>query len=270
MQPIQYQHHPGVSQSQLKTLKESPRRYQAIYVTRTLCTETSDAMDFGSLVHAVVLQPHKIAEEFVCIPSSVLTSNGQRRGKAWEQFVEDNPGKHMMFAEDFDRALVIQSKVLEHPFYDLVMDWTEHVEIPIAWTDEQTGVLCKGIPDIVCKNEWVIDIKTTNDLTGFIQGKEKLTSTKIADFGYHLQGAFYLGGASACYGRQFTRFALIVVETRQPYRVYAMEIDEQSLFAGRMQVTQLLEEYQRRMKHDDWSEEGEKSLLQVSIPSWAM
>jgi hypothetical protein len=49
-----------------------------------------------------------------------------------------------------------------------------------------------------------------------------------------------------------------------------MEIDEQSLFAGRMQVTQLLEEYQRRMKHDDWSEEGELNLLQVSIPSWAM
>jgi len=270
MQTEQYRQSSAVSQSQLKTLKESPRRFQATYVTKTLSIEPTDAMEFGTLVHSMALQPHLVQDEFIEIPDEVLTSNGQRRGKAWDAFVEANQGKSLVRSADFRRAMRIAEKVWCHPFYKLVFEWQRNVEMPIAWTDEETQVECKGIPDIVCSNEWVIDIKTTNDLTGFLQGKERLVSSKIADFGYHLQGAFYLQGASQVYQETKTRFALLVVETKEPHRVYAMEIDEPSLFAGRLEMHRLLEEYKRRMASDDWSEEGEKSLLQVSIPSWAM
>ena len=270
MRPIDYQRSSAVSQSQLKLLKESPRKYQATYVTQTLSVEPTDAMEFGSLVHSMTLQPHLVLDQYVSIPDEALTSNGQRRGKAWEAFVEANPGKTLIRSGDFRRANIIAERVWDHPFYKLVYEWQRNVEMPIRWTDEETGVECKGIPDIVCSNEWVIDIKTTNDLTGFVQGKERLTSSKIADFGYHLQGAFYLEGASRYYEETKSRFALIVVETKEPYRVYAMEIDEPSLFAGKLEMHRLLEEYKRRTANDDWSEEGERSLLQVSVPSWAL
>ncbi len=254
----------------LKVLGESARKFEAQFVLRTIESEESDSMRFGSLVHCLALTPEVFRDEFAIIPEEVLTSNGQRRGKAWEAFAEENRGKYLMKQIEVIRAELIVAKIRNHAFYQLILDWQRDIEDPIYWTDEETGVECKGIPDIVCRNEWVIDLKTTSDLTGFVQGREKITSAKVAEFGYHMQGAFYLEGASEFYGEKKSRFALIVVETKEPYRVYAIEIDEPSLFAGRMRMRALLEEYARRLANNDWAEEGELNLLQVSVPGWAM
>jgi len=165
--------------------------------------------------------------------------------------------------------LTISKKVWSHPFYEFIFDKIERVEVPITWTDPIEPVRCKGIPDIVA-GEWIIDLKTTKSLTGFLQGGEQLVSKTIADLGYHLQAAFYLRGASLHYGDPKTRFAFLVVETEEPYRVYAMELKSEAITAGEVKMQRLLAEYVRRMQTGDWSEEGEKSLLQVGVPAWAM
>lgn len=265
-----YSSDPSVSQSQLKELAKSPRRYEAIYITKTIHVEPSDAMEFGTLVHGMTLQPHLIDDQVVVIPPDVLTSNGQRRGKAWDAFAEANNHKLIVRQADYDRARRIAEKVWDHPFYKLVFEWQQYVEVPIKWVDPTVEVACKGIPDIVCSNEWIIDIKTTGDLTGFTQGRDALVSRTIAEFGYHIQAAFYLTGASECYNERKTRFALIVVETKEPYRVYAMEINQAAIAAGEGEMVRLLQEYKRRLAENDWSEEGERCLLQVGIPVWAM
>ena len=269
MRTADYENDSAVSQSQLKILEESPRKYEAIYITRTLSRPPTDAMEFGTLVHGLTLQPSVVASEIAVIPDSALTSNGQRRGKAWDAFCEATEGKLRVFQQDYDRALTISKKVWSHPFYEFIFDRIERVEVPIIWTDPIEPVSCKGIPDIVAE-EWVIDLKTTKSLTGFLQGGEQLVSKQIADFGYHLQAAFYLRGASLFYGDPKTRFAFLVVETEEPYRVYAMELTPQAITAGEVKMQRLLAEYVRRMQTGDWSEEGEKSLLQVGIPAWAM
>jgi hypothetical protein len=265
-----YSSDPSVSQSQLKELAKSPRRYEAIYITKTMRIEASDAMEFGTLVHTMTLQPHEVDREIAVIPVDVLTSNGQRRGKAWDAFVEEQVGKILVKQADYDRARQIAERVWDHPFYKLVFDWQQYIEVPIKWVDPTVEVACKGIPDIVCNNEWIIDIKTTSDLTGFTQGRDALVSRTIADFGYHIQAAFYLTGASEFYGERKTRFALIVVETKEPYRVYAMEINQAAIAAGEGEMIRLLQEYKRRLGEGDWSEEGERCLLQVGIPAWAL
>jgi hypothetical protein len=269
MRTQEYESDEAISQSQLKLLAESPRKYEATYITRTLSRAPTDAMEFGTLVHGLTLQPSVVASEIAMITPDVLTSNGQRRGKAWDAFVEATEGKLRVFQEDYDRALAISKKVWSHPFYEFIFDKIERVEVPIVWTDPIEPVRCKGIPDIVA-GEWVIDLKTTRSLTGFLQGGEQLVSKTIADFGYHLQAAFYLRGASLYYGDQKTRFAFIVVETEEPFRVYAMELKPEAITAGEVKMQRLLSEYVLRMASGDWSEEGEKSLLQVGVPGWAM
>jgi hypothetical protein len=269
MRTQEYESDEAISQSQLKLLAESPRKYEATYITRTLSKAPTDAMEFGTLVHGLTLQPSVVASEIAMITPDVLTSNGQRRGKAWDAFVESTEGKLRVFQEDYDRALTISKKVWSHPFYEFIFDKIERVEVPIIWTDPIEPVRCKGIPDIVA-GQWVIDLKTTRSLTGFLQGGEQLVSKTIADLGYHLQAAFYLRGASLYYGDQKTRFAFIVVETEEPFRVYAMELKPEAITAGEVKMQRLLAEYVLRVASGDWSEEGEKSLLQVGVPSWAM
>lgn len=269
MQSRDYQQNPAISQSQLKLLGESPRKYEASYITQTLSRPVSDSMEFGTLVHGLTLQPSVVASEIAVIPDSALTSNGQRRGKAWDTFCEATEGKLRVFQEDYDRALAISKKVWSHPFYRFIFDRIDKVEVPIYWTDPIEPVSCKGIPDIVAA-EWIIDLKTTKSLTGFLQGRDELVSKTIADLGYHLQAAFYLRGASIAYGYPKTRFAFLVVETEEPYRVYAMELKPEAITAGEVKMQRLLADYVRRMQTGDWSEEGENSLLQVGVPSWAM
>ena len=269
MRTTEYENDPAISQSQLKLLAESPRKYEATYITRTLSRAPTDAMEFGTLIHGLTLQPSVVSSEIAVIPDSALTSNGQRRGKAWDAFCEATEGKLRVFQEDYDRALTISKKVWSHPFYEFIFDRIEKVEVPVYWTDPIEPVSCKGIPDIVA-GEWIVDLKTTKSLTGFLQGGEQLVSKQIADLGYHLQAAFYLRGASLYYRDQKTRFAFLVVETEEPYRVYAMELKAEAITAGEVKMQRLLAEYVRRMQTGDWSEEGEKSLLQVGVPAWAM
>lgn len=270
MQEDAYRKIEAVSQSMLKELLASPRRFEAAYITQTLSRETTPAMEFGTMVHKIVLQPSVAASTIVMIPDDVLTSNGQRRGKAWDQFCMDNAGKQLVRRDEYDKAFEIAKKVWSHPFYELAFDWMRYTENPITWEDADTGVQCKGIPDVVCDNEWVIDLKTTADLTGFVQGAESYTSKTVADFGYHMQAAFYLRGTTIHYGEPKTRFAFIVVETKAPYRVYAMELNAAAITAGEVKVQRALAEYKRRMETNDWSEEGERALLQVGIPAWAI
>ena len=269
MRSAEYESNGAISQSQLKTLDESPRKFQASYITQTLFRAPTDAMEFGTLVHTLTLQPTTIHDQIATIPPEVLTSNGQRRGKAWDAFCEATEGKLRVFEKDFERALKIAEKVWSHPFYIFGLPKFGAVEKPIYWTDPIEPVSCKGIPDIVAE-EWVIDLKTTKSLTGCLQGGDVLVSKTIADLGYHLQAAFYLRGASIAYGDPKTRFAFLVVETEEPYRVYAMELTPQAITAGEVKMQRLLAEYVRRMQSGDWSEEGEKSLLQVGVPAWAM
>jgi len=269
MRTNDYENDSAVSQSQLKTLEESPRKFEAFYVTKTLSIPTTDAMEFGTLVHSMTLQPAVVESEIAVIPDSALTSNGQRRGKVWDAFCKATEGKLRVFQEDYDRALVIAKKVRSHPFYEFIFPRINYTEVPIRWTDPVEPVQCKGIPDLVA-DEWIVDLKTTRSLTGFLQGRDELVSKTIADFGYHLQAAFYLRGASLHYGDPKTRFAFLVVETEEPYRVYAMELRSEAIERGEVKMEKLLSEYVRRMQTNDWSEDGEKSLLQVGIPAWAM
>lgn len=269
MRTNDYENDSAVSQSQLKTLEESPRRFEALYITKTLSKQTTDAMEFGTLVHGLTLQPSVVESEIAVIPDSALTSNGQRRGKAWDTFCEATEGKLRVFKEDYDRAFTIAKKVWSHPFFEFSFPNINYTEVPIRWTDPVESVSCKAIPDIVAE-EWIVDLKTTRSLTGFLQGRDQLVSKTIADFNYHLQAAFYLRGASLHYGDPKTRFAFLVVETEEPYRVYAMELRPEAITAGDIKMQRLLAEYVRRMQTNDWSEDGEKSLLQVGIPAWAM
>ena len=269
MRTQNYESDSAVSQSQLKTLEESPRKFEALYITQTLSRPPTDAMEFGTLVHGLTLQPSVVESEIAVIPDSALTSNGQRRGKAWDSFCEATEGKLRVFKEDYDRAFTIAKRVWAHPFYEFIFPRINYTEVPIRWTDPVEPVACKGIPDIVAE-EWIVDLKTTRSLTGFLQGRDELVSKTIADFGYHLQAAFYLRGASLYYGDPKTRFAFLVVETEEPHRVYAMELRPETINAGEVKMQRLLAEYVHRMQTGDWSEEGEKSLLQVGIPAWAM
>lgn len=269
MRDEKYRKSRAINQSSLKELQKSSRRFESQYVLGDGQNAETDAMVFGTLYHTMMLQPHLVDDMFVVIPEDALASNGHRRGKKYDEFLESNKDKYCITSEDFEKAKLLSQRTNNHPFMQLVNSWRWRVEEAIYWTDPQTEVECKAIPDIVCKDDWIVDLKTTKDLTGFVFDRDGYTSKSIVDFDYHLQAAFYLRGTSIYYERPFSRYALVVAETSLPFRVYAMELSPAALFAGEAKLQKLLAEYAWRSRENDWSEDGERALLQVDIPAWA-
>ena len=80
------------SSSVLKTILRDPQKYYEKYVLGTYKEKGGAHFDFGSLVHAMILEPHIVDKEFA------FYKGPMRRGKAYDAFVEENEGKIIITA----------------------------------------------------------------------------------------------------------------------------------------------------------------------------
>ena len=262
----------AVSQSQLKAFIESRRKFEALYVNRTMTYDSTDQMVLGTLVHLLTLTPDEFDSQVAIIPQDVLTSNGQRRGKAWEEWQDANEHKaHLIRMQDYQLAKGIAKRLRAHPFLTMALGHAESIERPIVWQDSDTGLMLKGIPDIVCDDRlrFVVDIKTTASLSSFVDdSRGRYISKAMGNLGYHIQAAYYLDGVREAYGREAENFALLVAETQAPYRVLAMHLADGAIEVGRATVRRALQQLRMCRDTNDFSEDGEGNLLVVDLPSF--
>ena len=77
-----------VSSSALKMILEDPRKYHQVYVLGEQVDQMNmDALNIGSYIHALILEPHVIESEFALFPKVM------RRGEDWEKFQAENIDK---------------------------------------------------------------------------------------------------------------------------------------------------------------------------------
>jgi len=285
MQPKKYRETKAISQSVLKAIAKSPRKFEA-YQNGTMEFEPTDAMDLGSLVDSMLLTPSEVAEYFVEIPETgVLTSNGQRRGKAWDAFEEANAGKTLLKAAAFETARLVVEKIKLHPFWLQLCDKGFVTQRECYWTDPTTGLPCKALIDIFPRmpvsNNWLADLKTTENMDTFeaerfqmfrdakIDDDGILRSKTVLDFGYHAQAAWYCRGASIANECTINRFFLLVAEVKPPYRVKAFKIADEAMLLGQMFVDKAMDGLADRLLKNDFSELGENEVVTISVPDWA-
>ena len=99
--------HSRVSHSMLEVFRESPRLYYRRFVTREYPSERTDAMDFGTAAHAMLLEDRRV---FVPIPRDALNADGHRKGAAWKQFAAENDGKILLTP---DQQATLEAMVAE-------------------------------------------------------------------------------------------------------------------------------------------------------------
>ena len=100
-----------LSSSTLKMLLDGPEGIQKFYEERILklprAKNSSDAFDFGSLLHAMILEPETVATDFAIYQGWV------RRGKEFEDFKAANPGKIILAKPQFKKAEVKSDTVIQ-------------------------------------------------------------------------------------------------------------------------------------------------------------
>ena len=133
MDDREYHALPRLSASGAKTLLKSPARY---HHERQHPARPTAAMEFGTMFHALVLEPAVFANRYVI---GLQVDRRTNAGKAaWEQWQADNQGKHAVSPEEWDRVHAMARAVERSGAGDLmtggVMDRTaSDGSIPAMW-----------------------------------------------------------------------------------------------------------------------------------------
>lgn len=225
----EYRAHAGVSVSQLKALAGGIPAEARVPVERT------EAMDFGTLFHAALLEPGKFGDGISHHVKPVGMKFSTKEGKAWQETHSDLPvvpavGKLSAFAIN-----AMLENVAAMPEAARILAWPGDTEVAFFAPHPETGLLMKGRADRLVKDDsgkpCIFDIKTTDDPCGF--------DRQAANMNYHMQAAYYLRLA-ALNGIEDATFIFVVVGTSPPYAVRLCVLDADAIARGLSKCDRML------------------------------
>lgn len=250
-----------VSRSALEIFRRSRRLYHDIFISGELPSAApTEAMILGTCSHMAILEPGRLDREVILIPESVLSANGSRAGGAWKAFAAEHAGACLLKQADYDAVRRIADSVRAHEYVQSLFDSTPQFEHCVTWQDDETGLMCKSLRDIVV-GDIVGDIKTCQDAS------PKGFAKSAANLGYARQAAFYLDGHRAN-GHQDARFVFIAVNKEPPYQVACHELDAADVQRGARQVRKAMMAMATCLETDDWGDLWESGVNMIRLPKY--
>lgn len=246
----------AMSASGLTAMLRSPQHFRC---WRDNPSEPTEAMQFGTAVHMGVLEPQRFAKEVILAPE---INRRTKEGKAlWEQFQAGHVGKLVLELEAFQNCQRAVDAVRSHPAASRLLEGGK-VEQSVFWSDAEYGVPCKARVDVM-NHGGIADLKTTKDAS-----PEAFAQT-VARFAYHAQGAHYVSGAEHVLDATPAFFALIAVESEEPFGVKCYTLPAQALHMGRRLVDRALAMYRRALDAKAWPGYS-VSIDELQLPRWAL
>ena len=240
----------AINWSSLKWMRTSPLQYKW---NREHPTEPTAAMQLGTAIHTLVLEPDEFESEFVVWPRP-------RRGNEWKAFQDEHAGKIILTETEATRARGAASSVRSHLIASKHLQ-TGAREKVITWTDPDTGLPCKGRADLV--NGHLVELKSSTDIQPYRFGNV------AARLGYHCQLAFYEDGLAESGYELHGDTVLIVVQNTPPFDVAVYRITEDTIRAGRREYKQLLQQLLDCIASDSWPGICGDAELEFELPGWA-
>lgn len=246
----------AMSASGAKKMLRSPQHYKLM---RDTPSEPTPQMQFGTVVHAGVLEPDTFDSVVAIAPLlDKRTKDGKER---WQAFSAANAGKIILSPDDWSRAEHCINAVRESKAASALLTGAV-VEVSVFWRDGEYGVPCKARYDAT-NHGGLIDLKTTQDAS------PEAFARSCAAFSYHAQGAHYWSGYEHQFDRSPEFFALIAVETEPPYAVACYALPAVALQAGRRLMDEALARYRDALAAGKWPGYPEK-ILPLELPRWAL
>jgi|GEM_PF-379846 exodeoxyribonuclease VIII len=257
----------GLSKSSLDRINKSVDHYFMEPDAET------PAMRVGSAFHAIILEPDKFQEIYLCGPTDCdrRTAAGK---KAWKDMEEENPNKIILNENDWSMIHYMMESVTHHGLASEMLNLNEGVaEETIMWNDAELGTLMKGRTDFrYFPKKAIIDLKSTQDASPDKLEKDLWSS----DLRYHLQAAIYTDGIRSIMGNDSWEFYFIYVEKKPPYAVQVVRLPPKALEIGRIQyrenIIDLLKWLDRATnalrKGEGLSSSFEEKVLEFNPPAW--
>lgn len=261
MTEMEYNQAEGIRRSDLWRMNDSPEKFK--YFSEHPVEQTP-AMAFGSACHKLVLEPDGFFDEFALAP---IADKRTKDGKAiWEAFMAENAGKTLVKPEDMEDMNGMEAAILLCPLAKELIRGEHQAEVPIFWTDPETGEKCKAKLDIVRQEDGqyvIVDYKTT------AHADTEHFNRSIFDFGYHFQAGFYTEGLMHSLKLDYRpRFIFVAQEKKAPYAVNVIEVSEDVMKVGVAKFHELLEKYHECKMVDIWSGYVDDVPNETTLPGW--
>ena len=277
-----YQAAEGVNWSSLKHSLVSMLHYKHAL---TAPREDTSAMAFGRLVHCASLEPLEVPRRYMVGELPAGDAEGNRRsaeGKGAHARLfpgreisdvpsdtfkrallsERHPGKELVSAADYERAITIGDKIRQHRDVARYLLAPGRGEVGIQWRDPETGLPCKA------RLDWLLADGTDCDLKTAATIAYRPFRSQAWKLGYFHQLAFHRMGLEALMGT-IPALRILAVESAPPHDCAVFEPEDDAIYHATDQVKSLLVRLKWARENDSWSGQydGEQVLR---APHWVM
>ena len=239
--------------SMLKPLLISPAHYLHQFLQRK---PRAPAMDFGSLVHLLVLEPHRFPQHY-----AVVAAAGERLTPAERQEARAlYPGLQVLTEVELHQARQVADRVLQRsvrgrPFYRYVQEG--QAELTFFYDDPVTGLACRTRVDL-WHPDALFDLKTTRHAT-------------VAEFAragialhYDLQAYMYCLADAMFHGRDSARdFVFLAVQSSQPHPVHLLAAGETFMANGQAKYSRAIALLKACMQTGYWPDNSADEVLEI-------
>ena len=240
-----YHSGPGISSSNVKSFREAPELYRANNAGEIPRKET-DAFDFGSACHKMVLEGRDFDDEFLVTPKFDKRTKAGKAGYSEYEILA--AGRTMINQASYDHMNRMRDVLMRHPAivdHELFITGKGKPELSGYYTDPTTGLLCKYRPD--WRTEWCIaDLKTA------ASASDAAFSAQSRRLGYEISAAHYIEGDSISTDTDHDQFIFAVQEKEPPYLVNVKVLGSKTLELGRHRRRQALNGINECMKTGEW------------------
>lgn len=236
-----------LSSSALKLILKDPYQYWLEYLSpNPPPKEDKPAFADGTLLHALVLEPETIATNFA------IYQGFRKAGKAYEEFVQNNPGKIIVSQPQLDKVSKWYNSVSanETALELLSNGLAEHTML-----GQHLDVLLKARADYINTDAgYIVDLKTTSATTD-----PGVFAHTVKEFSYDLSAALYCDLAHQTYHKLFDFYWIVVSKTDLGTAVY--KASSATLTRGAGMVIQSLVRYKKCNSTGLWTNENHGTII---------
>lgn len=198
----------------------------------------------GTMVHAAILQPHRLSE--VAVPGLTVTRHSAKNKAAWAAHEAKHADKVILPVKDWDECTRQVEQALKHRKLRALLELEGFSEYPIVWHDTENGVAWKALID-----RWIPGINTILDLKTTVQITYEDFRRDSEKFGYHRQAAHYIDTAQRM-GLPAERFVIAALEKKAPYFLHLREMPSDLIEMGRAELQTARTMLTRCYQKNEW------------------
>jgi exodeoxyribonuclease VIII len=242
-----------LSSSNLKMLLQSPQDFYQAKILGNSTSSSSPAMDLGSYVHSLVLEPEKVAEEFA------IYEGWRKAGPDYQSFLQ-TVGKKIVLSKPqaFNGQRLAKSVEACPPALDLLKGGVPELshaaklfDVPVKMRADYLNI----------DAGYIVDVKTTR------WGSDVDTFRRVVrELGYELSAALYCDIAYQVYGKVFDFYWVVLSKADWECQVY--RASTHTLSEGSALVNKALITYKKCLASGQWPDNLDavpKAMLEHEI-----